>query len=372
MSTESVPFLDLQAAYAELKPELDEALLRVANRGWYLLGEELTAFEAEFATFAGAKHCVGLANGLDALFLVLKAWNIGPGDEVIVPSNTYIATWLAVSQTGARPVPVEPVEASFNLDPARIEESLTPRTRVLLPVHLYGQAADMDPILALAKANGLRVLEDGAQAHGATYRGRKVGALGDATTWSFYPGKNLGALGDAGAVTTDDGALADRLRMLRNYGSRQKYVNEVQGQNSRLDELQAASLRVKLRRLSDWNARRARIATRYAEAFANLPLNLPRVMPENGHAWHLYVVRTSQRDALQRHLSGRGINTLVHYPIPPHRQQAYASLGLCEGSLQIAEAIHREVLSLPMGPHLTEAQQDLVIEAVRGFYAQGS
>ena len=297
-----VPFLDLHAAYQELKPEIDAAIARVLDSGWYILGPEVEAFEAEYAAYCQAKHAIGVANGLDALHLALLAMGVGPGDEVIVPSNTYIATWLAVSQCGATPVPVEPLEATYNIDPARIEAAITPRTKVILPVHLYGQPADLDPILAIARKHGLRVLEDAAQAHGARYKGRRIGAHGDAVAWSFYPGKNLGALGDSGAVTTDDPEIADRIRVLRNYGSREKYVNEVKGFNSRLDPIQAAVLRVKLRVLDDWNARRSVIAQKYLEELAESRLVLPQVPEWTTPVWHLFVVRNPDRELLQAEL----------------------------------------------------------------------
>lgn len=360
----AIPFLDLKATYLELKDEIDAAVSRVLASGWYLIGGELEAFEAEFAAYTGARHCIGVANGLDALHLALRAMDIGPGDEVLVPSNTYIATWLAVSQCGATPVPVEPDERTYNMDPRRIEDAITPRTRAILPVHLYGQPADMAPILACAKKRGLKVLSDGAQAHGARYRNAAIGGLGDATAWSFYPGKNLGAYGDAGAVTTDDPELAARLRVLRNYGSRVKYVNDVQGYNSRLDEMQAAILRVKLRHMDTWNARRADVAARYQAALSQSPLILPTVIPETTPVWHLYVVRHPQRDALQRELQALGVQTLIHYPIPPHRQQAYAELGLAAGSFPLAAAMAASVLSLPLGPHLSSDEQAAVIDAV--------
>ncbi|CAG0991954.1 dTDP-3-amino-2,3, 6-trideoxy-4-keto-D-glucose/dTDP-3-amino-3,4, 6-trideoxy-alpha-D-glucose/dTDP-2,6-dideoxy-D-kanosamine transaminase [Anaerolineales bacterium] len=360
----SVRFLDLGATYRELKMEIDAAVARVLDSGWYLLGAELDAFETEYAAYTSARYCIGVGNGLEALHLALRAMSIGPGDEVLVPSNTYIATWLAVSQVGATPVPVEPDERTYNMDPQRIEEAITPRTRAILPVHLYGQPADMAPILACAKKHGLKVLADGAQAHGARYRGAAIGGLGDATAWSFYPGKNLGAYGDAGAVTTDDPALAERIRILRNYGSRVKYVNEVQGYNSRLDEMQAAILRVKLCHMDTWNARRTRVAATYTTALAECGLTLPAVPDGMEPVWHLYVVRHLQRDALQRDLQARGIQTLIHYPIPPHRQQAYADLGWPAGSFPVAESMADHVLSLPMGPHLSAAQQERVIEAV--------
>ena len=363
----NVPFLDVQASYAEIAGELDAATSRVVASGWYLLGEELAAFEREYAAYVGAKHCVGLGNGLDALHLGLRAMGVGPGDEVIVPSNTYIATWLAVTYAGATVVPVEPDPRTYNLDPARITAAITPRTKVILPVHLYGQPADLDPIVALARERGLRVLEDGAQVHGARYKGRPIGAIGDATAWSFYPSKNLGALGDAGAITTDDDAIADRVRVLRNYGSRVKYVNEVQGYNSRLDEIQAAALRVKLRHLDEWNARRGVIAAHYQEELADCALALPYVPAWADPVWHVFVVRAPDRDGLQRHLTAAGIGTVIHYPIPPHLQDAYADLGLGEGSFPLSETIHREVLSLPIGPHMTEAQVGATIDAVRAF-----
>ena len=363
----AVQFLDVGATYRELQTELDEAVKRVLAAGWYILGPEVEAFEREYAAYTGAAHCVGTGNGLDALFLALRAMDIGPGDEVIVPSNTYIATWLAVSYAGATPVPVEPDPCTYNLDPARIEAAITRRTRAILPVHLYGQPADMDPILALARQHGLKVLEDGAQAQGAGYKGRALGAHGDAVAWSFYPGKNLGAFGDAGAVTTNDARLAERLRSLRNYGSKVKYVNDEKGVNSRLDPLQAAVLRVKLAKLDEWNARRRVLAAHYTAGLADCGLVLPLAPAWAEPIWHVYIVRTPQRDALQRHLQARGIGTLIHYPIPPHLQTAYKELGLTTGAFPLAEVIAKEVLSLPIGPQLPAAQVDEVIAAVRAF-----
>lgn len=360
----NVPFLDLRAPYLELKSEIDAAMLGVADSGWFLLGSALRAFEDEFAAYVGARHCVGVANGLDALHLALLAMGIGEGDEVIVPSNTYIATWLAVSRAGATPVPVEPLLATYNIDPAGIEAAVTSRTRAILPVHLYGQPADMEPIREIAHRRGLMILDDAAQAQGARYAGRRVGALGDASAWSFYPGKNLGAFGDAGAVTTNDDGIADRLRVLRNYGSRVKYVNEVRGFNSRLDDIQAAVLGVKLRRLDEWNGRRARVAARYSEELADCGLVLPVESERAESCWHLYVVRSDDRNALRTSLAAAGVDALIHYPIPPHRQQAYASLGFPADAFPVANRIHDEVLSLPIGPHLTDEQQDRVIDAV--------
>lgn len=359
-----IPFLDLKSPYLELKAELDEAIARVVSSGWFVGGAECDQFEAEYASYCSAAHAVGVANGLDALHLALRAMDIGPGDEVIVPSNTYIATWLAVSQCGAVPVPVEPVEATHNLDPARIEAAITPRTRAIMPVHLYGQPADLDPILGIARRHGLRVLEDGAQAHGARYKGQRIGGHGDAVAWSFYPGKNLGAMGDGGAVTTNDPALAERLRVLRNYGSRVKYVNEVQGYNSRFDPLQAAILRVKLKHLDAWNARRDAIARQYLDGLAGTGLGLPVVPDWAASVWHLFVVRHPLRDALQKALGEAGIGTLIHYPIPPYRQQAYASAGFRGEAFPLASRLANEVLSLPMGPHQDAAQTAAVIAAV--------
>jgi len=362
-----VPFLDLRAAYLELRQEIDEAVGRVLESGWYLLGQEADAFEKEFASYLGVECCVGVGNGLDALHLALRALGVVAGDEVLVPSNTYVATWLAVSYAGARPVPVEPDERTYNIDPERIERAITERTKGVIAVHLYGQPADMDPIREIAKAHKLWVLEDAAQAHGARYKGKRVGGLGDVAGWSFYPGKNLGAFGDAGAVTTNNRDLAERIRALRNYGSRVKYFNEVKGFNSRLDEIQAASLRVKLRHLDDWNARRRRLAASYMSKLENVNLMLPFVPDWAEPVFHLFVVRSKQRDELRRHLEDAGIGTLIHYPVPPHLQQAYSDLGLVAGDLPVSERIHKEVLSLPIGPHLSESQAKTVVQALRDF-----
>lgn len=359
----NIPFLDLAAAYRELQTDIDAAVARSLASGYYIGGPEVTAFEQEFAAYTEAKHCVGVANGLDALHLTLRAMNVGPGDEVIVPSNTFIATWLAVSQCGATPVPVEPDERTFNIDPTLIEAAITPRTKVILPVHLYGQPADMDPILAIARKHGLRVLEDAAQAHGARYKGKRIGTHGDAVTWSFYPGKNLGAMGDGGAVTTNDAQLADKLRVLGNYGSRVKYVNDVQGYNSRLDPLQAAILRVKLEHLDEWNERRKALARIYLSTLTNNRAELPFIPDWADPVWHLFVIRVQQRDQLQQKLKHAGINTLIHYPVPPHRQAAYVELGYLQGDFQRAEQMHDTALSLPISPHLTPEQCHQVIEA---------
>jgi dTDP-4-amino-4,6-dideoxygalactose transaminase len=362
----NVPFLELKPTYDELKPEFDAAYHRVMDSGWYLLGRELEAFETEFAAYCEARHCIGVANGLDALHLIVRAYGIGAGDEVIVPTNTFIATWLAVSYAGAKPVPVEPDPLTHNLDPAQIEAAITPRTRAIMPVHLYGQPADMDAINELARRHGLKVIEDSAQAQGARYKGRRTGALGDAAGHSFYPGKNLGAFADAGAVTTNDPELADRVRTLRNYGSKKKYHYEAKGINSRLDELQAAFLRVKLRKLDEWNARRRTLAELYHSQLSTLhsQLVLPSVPEWADPVWHLFVVRHPKRDELQRCLAGAEIGTLIHYPVPPHLSSAYADGGWARGAFPIAETLAETVLSLPISPHTSEEQADHVIKAL--------
>jgi dTDP-4-amino-4,6-dideoxygalactose transaminase len=357
-----VSFLDFTAPYKELKAELDEAYYRFMQSAWYVLGREVEAFEREFADYCDVKHCVGVGNGLEALHLILRASDIGPGHEVIVPSNTYIATWLAVSYAGATPVPVEPDPKTFNIDPSRIEAAITAKTKAIMPVHLYGQPADMDPIIAIARKHRLKVIEDNAQAQGARYKGRRTGSLGDAAGNSFYPGKNLGAFGDAGAVTTNDAQLADRVRMLRNYGSKKKYYNDEKGFNSRLDELQAAFLRVKLKKLDEWNDRRRNAATLYLTELDGAPdLTLPFVPEWAEPVWHLFVVRSSMRDTLQQHLARQGVETLVHYPVPPHLSKAYADESRGRGAFPIAEGLADSVLSLPMGPHITREQVEFVV-----------
>jgi dTDP-4-amino-4,6-dideoxygalactose transaminase len=361
-----IPFADLKAGYLEIKDEIDAAVQRVMASGWYILGEEVDAFEHEFAAYCGARECIGVANGMDALHLGLLALGVGPGDEVIVPSHTFIATWLAVSRCGAVPVPVEPHMDTYNMDAGRIEAAITARTRAVLPVHLYGQPADMDLILAVARRHGLRVLEDAAQAHGASYRGKRLGAHGDAVAWSFYPGKNLGAVGDGGAVTTNDAGIAERIRILRNYGSRTKYVNEVRGMNSRLDALQAAILRVKLARLDGWNALRREVSAQYLARLQGENLGLAHVPQWADPVWHLFVVRSPIRDAMQEYMKRADVETLIHYPISPHLQQAYADLGYSRGAFPMAERLADEVLSIPIGPHLDEAGVDAVVSAVKG------
>ena len=367
-----VPFLDVVAAYRELEVEIQGSIRRVLESGQYILGPEVEAFEAEFADYCDAQHCVGVASGLDALCLALKALGVGPGDEVIVPSNTFIATWLAVSHVGGTPVPVDPDEKTFNIDAAGIAVAITDRTKAIVPVHLYGQPADLDPILNLAKRSGLSVVEDAAQAHGARYKGRRIGAHGDVVTWSFYPGKNLGAMGDGGAVTTNNPDLAERIRSLRNYGSRKKYVNDEIGFNSRLDPIQAAILRAKLTHLDEWNIRRRRVAARYYDGLTNTASILPRVSDCTEPVWHLFVVRNTQRDNVIQVLSRSGVATLVHYPVPPHMQGAYSHLRFNSESFPVAARLANEVLSLPIGPHLDDASICCVINALRDGSARNS
>ncbi|QZA82776.1 DegT/DnrJ/EryC1/StrS family aminotransferase [Deefgea piscis] len=357
-----IPFLDLKAINLAHRDELINAFTRVIDSGWYVLGNEVKQFEASFADYCNVDHCVGVSNGLDALHLILRAYGIGAGDEVIVPTNTYIATWLAATYAGATPVPVEPCIDTYNIDPSLIEAAITPRTKAIIAVHLYGQPADMDPIMAIAEKHGLKVIEDAAQAHGALYKGRKVGSLGHAAGFSFYPGKNLGAIGDAGAVTTNDAELAEKVRVLVNYGSKVKYHNEVQGFNCRLDELQAALLAVKLPALDQETARRKEIAAQYTVALQELDLVLPSIMDNAESAWHLYVVRSKNRDQLQIDLSANGVATMIHYPIPPHQQPAYAEFNGV--SYPIAEQIHQQVLSLPMGPTMSHDDVSKVINVI--------
>lgn len=360
----SVPFLDLRAAYLELREELDAAYARVMDSGWYVLGAELESFESEFAAFCGSKHCIGVGNGLEALYVILAAMKVGEGDEVIVPAHTFIATWLAVSMCGATPVPVSCDPATYNLDPAGIAAAVTPRTKAIMPVHLYGQPADMEAINAVAARHGLPVVEDAAQSHGALYKGKPCGSLGFAAGTSFYPGKNLGAFGDGGAILTDDGKLAETARTLRNYGSKVKYHHLLKGRNSRLDELQAALLRVKLRKLQEWNDRRRQVAARYLIEMQGCGIRLPHVPNWADPVWHLFVVRARDRDGLQKQLAASGIQTLIHYPVPPHEQPCYEEMK-ASGKFTETSLMAGELLSLPMSPHMTDAQIDAVVEAVR-------
>lgn len=360
-------FYDLSASHEEIQDELDSAWRDVVASGHFIMGRELEAFEAEFAAYCGTKHCIGLSNGLEALELALRAMDIGPGDEVIVPAHTFVATWLAVSNVGATPVGVEVNRATYTLDADAVAAAITPRTRCIIPVHLYGLPADMGPINALAAKHGLTVLEDAAQAHGATLDGRRIGGFGTMAAFSFYPTKNLGALGDGGAIVTNDDQLAQRIRLLRNYGSERKYEHKLKGRNARLDELQAAILRVKLRHLDRWNEARRHLAAHYSRTLAGIPgIVVPVERRGAKSVWHLFVVQVrEQRDELMKFLNQRGIATLVHYPIPPHRQEAYAQDGYVSAHFPVSEALAREVLSLPFWPQMTVAQADFVAEAIR-------
>lgn len=363
-----VPFLDLKLAHEELRRELDDAYRRVMDSGRYILEQEVDAFEREFADYCGTQYCIGVGNGLDALHLVLRAYGIGGGDDVIVPAHTYIATWLAVSFCGARPVPVDCDPHTFNINPELIEAAITPRTKAIIAVHLYGQPADMDRIVDIARKFDLKVIEDAAQAHGARYKGQRAGNLGDAAGFSFYPGKNLGALGDAGAVVTNDPELANHVHMLGNYGAQIKYEHEFQGVNSRLDALQAAFLRTKLKYLGQWNERRQRTAAGYLSILTDVPeLMLPLVPQWADPVWHLFVVRHQQRDRLQRFLAANEIGTLIHYPIPPHLSKAYAACGWRIGDFPITERLAKTALSLPIGPHLTDAMQAEVATKLKEY-----
>lgn len=364
-----VPFLSLRDVNARYGDELKAAASRVIDSGWYVMGEELAAFEREFAAYCGVAHAIGVGNGLDALTLVLRAYKdlgvLRDGDEVIVPANTFIASFLAITANQLVPVPVEPDAASFNLDPQRVASAVGPRTRAIMPVHLYGQLADMASLSALALSHGLLVIEDAAQAHGASANGQRAGAFGDAAGFSFFPAKNLGALGDGGAIVTSDDALAARVKALRNYGSETKYQHLYQGFNSRLDEMQAAMLRVKLAHLDGDVALRRQVARRYGEGIRHPHIVLPTVVSDEQHAWHLYVVRSHRREALQQHLREQGVQSQVHYPVPPHRQPAYPSLAAMH--LPVTEQLHEEVLSLPIGPAMDDDAVERVIGACNAF-----
>lgn len=360
----TIPFLDLGAAYIEIKPEIDAAISRVMNSGGYVLGSEVDAFEKKFSEYLGSDYAVAVSDGLSALSLALRSLGIKEGDEVIVPSNTFIATWLAVSHCGATPVPVEPDPETHNMAVENLSLSLTKRTRAIVPVHLYGRPANMDPIIQFARDNNLKIVEDAAQAHGAKYKGNKIGSLAsDAVAWSFYPGKNLGAFGDGGAVTTNDPDVKNRLRLFRNYGSEKKYEHRIKGFNSRLDEIQAATLRVKLEYLDSWNARRKSIAKRYIADILNTHIKLPNVSSSEESVWHLFVVQCSEREQFRHHCTKLGITTLIHYPCPPHQQEAFA----LDIKLPVAESLSRQVISLPIGPHMSESDINLIIEGVNSF-----
>jgi dTDP-4-amino-4,6-dideoxygalactose transaminase len=360
-----IPVLDVGATYEELRDDIDRAVRQVLDSGWYIGGPSVEGFEDQFARYCGAGHCVGTGNGLEALALSLRALGIGAGDEVIVPANTYIATWLAVSMVGATPVPVEPDEASYCIDPAKIPAAITPQTRCIMPVHLYGHPCAMDEIMAIARTHDLVVVEDAAQAHGAAVGGRKIGSHGDAVAWSFYPTKNLGAFGDAGAVTTNRPDIAERLRLLRNYGSEAKNVHEIKGVNSRLDPVQAAILSVKLRHLDAWQERRQEIARRYAELFAGSNRVIaPSAGPGALHAWHLYVIRVDRRDEIIERLTASGVASMPHYPTPPFLQPAYAEMNADAARWPLSTSLAETVLSIPMGPHMKSGEVEQVAEAV--------
>lgn len=364
----TVPFVSFDAMHSEIRAQLDNAYKTVMDSNYFIQGQACAQFEKEYADYCGVKHCIGVGNGLDALMLILRAMEIGDGDEVIVPSNTYIATALAVSYVGARPVFVEPEIDTFNINPDLIEEKITDKTKAIIAVHLQGRPADMDPINSIAKRHNLKVIEDAAQAHGAKYKGKKVGSLGDAAGFSFYPGKNLGALGDGGCVTTNNKEIADKVRALGNYGSDYKYHHIYKGVNSRLDEMQAAFLSVKLKQLDKWNAERRRIASRYLSEIKNPLITLPKASNEEyEHVYHVFVIRCKERDRLEAYLKENGIGTLKHYPIPMHIQGAYEDLGLKEGDLPIAEEISRTVLSIPMYYGMSEVDVSWVIEHINSF-----
>jgi dTDP-4-amino-4,6-dideoxygalactose transaminase len=350
--------------HKEIDEDIHIAFNNVFNNSWFILGEEVKNFENEFAKFCDAKYCVGCGNGLDGLYLILKAYEVGLGDEVIVPSNTFIATALAVSYTGAKPILVEPSIDTYTINSDLIEKHITDKTKAIIVVHLYGQSCDMDGINRIAKKHNLKVIEDAAQAHGAIYKGKKVGSLGDAAAFSFYPGKNLGALGDGGAVVTNDKELAEKVKTLSNYGSKEKYHHEYKGVNSRLDELQAAFLRVKLRYLENWNEQRDKIAKMYLSKITNERVVLPKESEFNKHVWHIFAIRSSDRSALQGYLESRGIGTVIHYPIPIHLQSAYKDLGVEKGKLPIAERISDEILSLPMWPGMKDEEVEYVIRCI--------
>jgi len=363
-----VPFVDLQAEYIALKTELDAAANRVLASGWYILGQEVRAFEQEFAAYLGVAHAVGVASGTDAVLLACRSLEIGHGDEVITVAHTAVATVTAIELSGARPVLVDIEPQTYTMDVGQVEAAINPRTKAIMPVHLYGHPAEMDTILALARRHNLLVIEDCAQAHGARYKGRMVGSMGDAAAFSFYPTKNLGAIGDGGAVVTNNPAVAERLTVLRQYGWQQRYISDIAGYNSRLDELQAAFLRVKLGHLAAFNAARRRLASLYQEHLAGLPLTLPTTQPECKSVFHLYVIQTDQRNALQEHLTAQGIGTAIQYPIPVHSQPAYHHLGYASGSLPVTERVCGRILSLPMHPHLHNQTLLNVCDSIASFF----
>jgi len=367
----TIPFVDIRASYSELADEFDTAFKRVMRSGLYILGDEVEAFEEEFSHYCCAQFCLGVGNGLDALRLILQGYEIGLGDEVIVPSNTFIASFLAISDVGAIPVPVDPNPLTYNIDVSNVEAAITNRTKAIMAVHLYGQPASMDGLVSLANKYGIKLIEDAAQAHGAKYNGGSVGSFGDAAGFSFYPGKNLGAFGDGGAVVTNDEVLTEKIRLLRSYGSKRKYEHELQGVNSRLDELQAAFLRIKLRYLDEWNGRRRDIAQAYDKKLSGIDGIVTPHVPEGVESvWHLYVIQAKERQRLEAYLSENGVQTMIHYPVPTHLSNAYAEMGWKKGSFPVAERLADKIISLPMGPHLEMSSVDVVVNLVRDFYGE--
>jgi dTDP-4-amino-4,6-dideoxygalactose transaminase len=359
-----IDFLNVKAAYMELKSEIDHRVSQVMMSGQYILGDEVLLFEQEYAEYCAANYCVTVANGFDALCLALKALSIGEGDEVIVPNNTFIATWLAISHVGAIPVPIEPDPCSYNINTSRIRNFINEKTKAIIPVHLYGQPADMDEITKIANEFNLKIIEDAAQAHGAIYKNQKIGSIGDVTAWSFYPGKNLGALGDGGAITTNNFKIAQTIRNLANYGSSEKYVHLLKGINSRLDPIQAAVLRIKLKKLDEWNHRRDLVASYYSANIKNTQIITPKKSPEITHSWHLYVIQHPSRESLREKLSDLRIGTGIHYPIPPHQQSAYKSDDFSKFDFTVCEDLSSKIISLPMGPHITMNNIEFIVEAL--------
>lgn len=369
LKSKMIPYLNLKSININHQKELTQAFEQVLQSGWFILGNNVSSFEREYANFSQTNYCVGVANGLDALILSLKALGIGQGDEVIVPSNTYIASWLAVSYVGATPIPVEPRMATYNINPELIEQKITAKTKAIMPVNLYGQAAELEQIVAIAKKHKLFVVEDNAQSQGASYNSKPAGSWGDINATSFYPGKNLGALGDAGAITTNSKDLAERVKIIRNYGSQKKYYNEFKGVNSRLDELQAAFLSVKLNHLELENSERNRLASIYNKGLEGVgDVVLPSLAENASSVYHIYMIRTHKRDDLQKYLAEKEIGTVIHYPIPPHLQEAYQELGYKKGDFPIAEEIAETCLSIPLFPGLVEEEQAYIVKTIKKFF----
>jgi len=362
-----IPFVSFEPMHKEIEDDILFKFKSIYKKNWFIKGEEVERFEEEFAGYCGAKYCIGCGNGLDALYLILRGYDIGVGDEVIIPSNTYIATALAISYTGAKPIFVEPDLVTYNINPELIERGITNKTKAIIAVHLYGQPADMDIINNIAKKYNLKVIEDSAQSHGALYKGRRVGGLGDSSGFSFYPGKNLGALGDAGAIVTNNKELSDKIRIIGNYGSDRKYHHVYKGTNSRLDEMQAAFLRIKLRNLDKWNEERRRIAQKYIYGISNTKVIMPSEIDYVKHVWHLFAIRTEKREELKSYLNDNGIGTNIHYPIPMHMQGAYIELNIQEGTLPISEMISKEIISLPMWYGMNDEEINYIIDKINNW-----